>query len=314
MANEISYKQLKDGTWGISGHNLVSGKTVTVTKKSGQTERKVVGNIVWKNKTDGLCYATIATEQSALAPTPKTAPKARGTSTRGTSTRRSSRRSGKHEGTQEGTYQSSREGDEGDTVGLVCWLKTRGTRIPVVVVGWNTGYCKEDGLLMYLPMDEGYYTVVYYRDATEDEATALTAKDTAAKKAKEASERAAKEASESAEKAARAPLEGLTRSDSLDIPKGMRTQVAPNYKANGQSISISKIELSDGRVVYHESAYMFDDGREYIWATEEVLTSLYEEQLAKHPISLEDSQEYLSKYSGCCGADIHRYVVARAAK
>lgn len=316
MANgEINFKQLRDGTWGISGHNLVPGTTVTVKKRSGETNRVVVGTIVWKNKTDGFCYATIATEASSPAPTPKAAPKARNTSIRGTSTRRSSRRSGKHEGTQEGKYQSSREGDEGDTVGRVCWLKTRGTRIPVAVVGWNTGYCKEDGLSMCLPMDEGYYTVVYYRDATEDEGAALTAKDQAAKEAKEASERASKEAIEAADKAARAPLEGLTRSDSLAIPQGTRTPVAPIYKNSyNQSINISRIELSDDRVVYHESVYMYDDGREYIWATEEVLASLYEERLAEHPISLEDSQAFLGKYSGCHGADIHRYIVARAAK
>lgn len=314
MANsEINFKQLRDGTWGISGTNLVPGTTVTVTKRSGETNRVVVGEIVWKNRTDGFCYARIATELSAPASAPKAAPKARATSTRSTSTRRSSRRSGKKEGVQEGKYQSSREGDEGDEVGRVCWLKTRGSRIPVVVVGWNTGYCKEDGLSMCLPMDEGYYTVVYYRDANEDEAAALTAKDTAAKEAKEASERAVKEAIEAAEKSARAPLEGLTRSDSLAIPQGTRTPVAPTYKNSyNQSVNISRIELSDGRVVYHESTYMYDDGREYIWATEEVLASLYEERLAEHPISLEDSQAFLDKYSGCHGADIHRYNVARA--
>jgi len=316
MANsEINYKQLRDGTWGLAGINLVPGTTVTVTKKSRETKREVVGAIVWKNRTDGFCYATIATEQSAQAPQAKAAPKARSTATRGTSTtRRSSRRSGKQEGAQEGKYQSSREGDDGDEVGRVCWLRTRGTRIPVVVIGWSTGYCKEDGLSMCLPMDEGYYTVVYYRDADEAETIALTAKEAATKETKETAERAAKEAIESAEKTARAPLEGLIRSDSLVTPQGVKTQVAPTYKNSyGQSVNISKIELSDGRVVYHESMYLFDDGREYIWASEEVLASLYEERLAEHPISLEEAQEYLSKYSGCYGAAIYKYVVARAA-
>jgi hypothetical protein len=176
MASTIGYKQLRDGTWGLSGVNLVSGTTVTVTKRSGETKREVVGTIVWKGA-DGFCYTTIATEQSAPAP----APKARSTSSRSTSTRRSSRRSGKQEGAQEGTYSSSREGDQGDEVGHVVWLRVRGTRTAVVVVGWKTGYCKEDGLSFSLPMDEGYFTTCWYRDATEAEAAALIAKDTAAR-------------------------------------------------------------------------------------------------------------------------------------
>lgn len=237
MAN-ITYKQLRDGTWGLAGHNLVTGTTVTVTKRSGETKREVVGSIVWKG-TDGYCYATIATEKSASAPATKSAPKARSTSTRSTSTRRSSRKAGRKEGAQEGKYQSSREGDDGDEVGRVCWLKARGTRIPVVVVGFSTGYCEEDGLSFSLPMDEGYYTVTYYRDATEDEAAALTAKDTAAKEAKEAAALAAKTALEASEKAARAPLEGLTRSDSLLTPKGTRTLVAPRIRMLTTKRSVS---------------------------------------------------------------------------
>lgn len=307
MAN-ITYKKMKDGTWGLAGRNLVPGTTVTVTKKSGEIKREVVGSIVWKG-TDGLCFTTINTNQSSPAPQAKASPRARATST---STRRSGRRSDKHEGAQEGKYQSSREGSDGDEVGRVCWLKTRTDRIPVVVVGWHTGYCEEDGLSFNLPMDEGYYTVVYYRDATWDEVRALTDKEDAAKKAKEAAEKANREAAEAAEKVARAPLEGLTRSDSLRTPQGTSTQIGSSYKTkHGQTVSIHKIELSDGRVVYLESYCMFDDYRTYIWATEEVLATLYEESLANCPISLEASKEFLSKYSGCCGADIHRYNVVK---
>jgi hypothetical protein len=309
MANEIGYKKLKDETWGLSGVNLVPGTTVTVTKKSGETKQEVVGAIVWKNKADGFCFAKIATSSQAQSPAPKAAPRAR-TSTRGTSTRRS-RRSGKKEGVQEGKYSSSREGDEGDEVGRVRYLKSQGVRIPVVVVGYETGYCNEDGLSFGLPMDEGYYTTSWYRDATEEEATDLASREAAKISAKETAARAAKEALEAAEKAARAPLEGLIRSDSLATPKGTRTSVG-NFKNDySQNVSVTKIELEDGRVVYHEGVYMYDDSRDYIWATQEVLASLYEERLAEHPISLEEAQEYLTKYSGCCGADIYKYVVAR---
>lgn len=311
MANEISYKKLKDETWGLSGVNLVPGTTVIVTKRSGETKREVVGAIVWKNKADGFCFAKIAESSQNQAPAPKAAPKAR-TATRGTSSRRSSRRAPKHEGLKEGKYSSSREGDEGDEVGRVCYLKSRGVRIPVVIVGYETGYCNEDGLSFGLPMDEGYYTTCWYRDATDEEASALAAKEASKISAKEAAEKAAKEAIEAAEKNARSPLEGLTRSDSLAIPQGSKTLVGSFKNGYNQNVSITKIELSDGRVVYGESVHMYDDGREYIWATSEVLSSLYEERLAEHPISLEEAKEYLSKYSGCYGADIHKYVVARA--
>jgi hypothetical protein len=304
--NENSYKQLRDGTWGISGRNLVPGTTVRVTKKSGEVNQVVVGEIVWKNNTDGFCYARIATEHNTPTPQPKVTPKARNTTTR------RSRRADRKEGAQEGKYSSSREGDEGDEVGRVCYLRSRGERIPVVIVGWETGYCREDGLSFGLPMDEGYFTTCWYRDATEEEATALATKESTKASAKANAAQAAKEAIEAAEKTARAPLEGLIRSDSLAIPQGTRTPVAPTYKNSyGQSVHINKIELSGGRVVYHESVYIFDDSRSYIWATEEVLASLYEEELAEHPISLEDSQSFLEKYSGCYGADIHRYNVAK---
>lgn len=82
----------------------------------------------------------------------------------------------------------------------------------------------------------------------------------------------------------------------------------------GANVSITKIDLGEGRVAYWESSYLFDDCRDYIWATEEVLASLYEEHLTQNPISLERAQEFLSKYSGCHGADIHRYIVSRESK
>jgi hypothetical protein len=305
MANEVNYKQLRDGTWGISGHNLVPGTTVIVTKRSGETQRVVVGVIVWKNKADGFCYARIATEQSA--PAPKAAPKARTSSPR-----RSNRRSGKKEGLTEGKYSASREGNDGDEVGRICWLRNQGTRIPVVVIGWETGYCKEDGLSFGLPMDEGYFTTCWYRDATEEEATALATREAAKVSAKAAADQAAKDALAAAEKTARAPLDGLTRSDSLTVPReGVSTQIGQYKNSFGANVTITKIDMTDGRVVYWEGNYQFDDYRDYVWANQEPLNSLYEEELAKQPISLEESQAFLAKYSGCHGADIHKYNVLK---
>lgn len=303
--NEVTYKQLRDGTWGLAGLNLVSGTTVVVHKRSGETKQEVVGVSVWRGA-DGFGYATIATGQAAPAPQAKVTHKARKASTS-----RNTRRAGKKEGTLEGAYSSSREGDDGDEVGRVCYLKSRGERIPVVVIGWETGYCREDGLSFGLPMDEGYFTTSSYRDATEAEAAELAAKESSVKSAKEAVEKAAKDSKEAAAKAARAPLEGLTRSDSLAIPSGARTSLGRYKNSYGATVSITRIELSDGKVVYWENSYQHDDDRDYIWATEEVLASLYEERLAESPISLEKAQEYLAKYADCHGASIYKYVVTK---
>lgn len=288
----------------------MTGRTVTVTKKSGGTKQEVVGEIVWRGN-DGFCYARIA-EQGVSSKSSTRTTSTRSSSTRTTSTRRSSRKSGKKEGVQEGKYTSSREGDTGDEIGRVCFLRAGGNRIPVVVIGWQTGYCSEDGLSFGLPMDEGYYTVSYYRDATEEEATALASKEAAAKAAKDSAAQQAKDARMAAETAARAPLAGLTRSDSLGAPAGTRSQVGSYKSEHGWDISITKIEISDGNVVYIESCYVFDDSREYVWGTPEGLATLYEIRLAEHPISLQEAQEYLSKYSGCYGADIYKYVVSKA--
>jgi hypothetical protein len=205
-----------------------------------------------------------------------------------------------------------KEGKGEDELGRVCFLKIQGTRTPVVVVGWKCEYVRDDGLSFGFPADDGWFVSSYYRDATEDEAAALVAKDTAQKTAKDTAQKTAKDAQEEAEKVARAPLEGLTRSDSLMIPQGTMTLIGSYKSGHSATVRVTKIELNDGRVVYQESAYWFDDGREYIWATPEVLASLYEERLAQNPISLESAQEYLSKYSGCYGEDIYKYVVGRS--
>lgn len=309
MANECTYKKLNDGTWGISGRNLTVGQTVVVRKKSGETKRETVAAIKWKGS-DGFCYASIVAGDSSNSSGSNHSTQTRSTTRRTSSggSRRRSRREPKHEGSSQGKYMSSREGDDGDTVGRVCYLKNRGTRIPVVVVGWETGYCQEDGLSMSLPMDEGYYTQVWYRDATEQEAKDLEAQETAKNTAKANAEQSAKATLEAAKNTARAPLEGLIKSDSLLTPKGVKSTVG-SYKDGLWTTTVTKIEMENGLVVYEESATMYDDFRTYLWGTKEALGVLYEQRLAENPITLEAAREYLAKYSGCYGATIYQYVV-----
>lgn len=55
--DKITFARLEDDTWGLKGVGLVSGATVTVTKKGGDTVERVVGEVETK---DGYDYATIA--------------------------------------------------------------------------------------------------------------------------------------------------------------------------------------------------------------------------------------------------------------
>ena len=311
MASECTYKKLRDESWGIAGHNLTVGQTVVVRKKSGETKRETITAIVWKG-TDGFCYASIApatngssNSSNHSAPTRTTRRSSSGGG------RRRSRREPKHEGVREGRYCSSHEGDDGDRIGRVCYLKSQGKRIPVVVVGWETGYCSEDGLSFSLPMDEGYYTQVWYRDANEQEAAKLASDESTKKSAKESKELAAKEALEAAVKMTRAPLEGLIKSDSLSAPTGAKSVVG-SYKDGLWSISVTRIEMENGLVVYEESATMYDDWRTHLWGTQEALSLLYEQRLTEKPITLEEAKAYLEKYSGCYGSSLYQYVVSKA--
>jgi len=312
MADEISYKKLSDASWGISGRNLTVGQTVTVTKRSGETKSETVAAIVWRGS-NGLCYASIVTTGAPRSSSSQSTPtNTTRRSSSGSGGRRRSRREPKHEGVKEGKYCSSREGDEGDTVGRVCYLKSQGKRIPVVVVGWETDYCKEDGLSFGLPMDEGYYTQMWYRDATEQEAKDLATEEETKKAAKDNAAQAAKQALEAAMNTARAPLEGLTKSDSLSAPKGTRTQVGSYKNGFGHMVYITKIELESGLVVYPEMISMYDDQRDYIWGTDEALNVLYEQRLAENPVTLEEAQTWLAKNYGCYGSSLYQYIVDKA--
>ena len=54
-----TFKKLANGSWGIKGIGLVSGQTVTVTKRDGDIKRVVVGDIVARDAC-GNVSATIA--------------------------------------------------------------------------------------------------------------------------------------------------------------------------------------------------------------------------------------------------------------
>jgi predicted transcriptional regulator len=104
----------------------------------------------------------------------------------------------------------------------------------------------------------------------------------------------------------------LTKSDSLLAPKGTRTPVGSYKNGFGNNVSITKIELESGLVVYHEMISMYDDQRDYIWGTVEALSVLYEQRLAENPVTVEEARAYLDKYFGCYGSSLYQYVVDKA--
>jgi hypothetical protein len=58
-ATKITWTKLKDETWGLRGADLKEGATVTVVKKSGETQTVTVGKVLWTGP-DGVCLARVA--------------------------------------------------------------------------------------------------------------------------------------------------------------------------------------------------------------------------------------------------------------
>lgn len=65
-----TFKKLRDGSWGIQGHGLVAGNTVTVTKRSGETTTGTVGRVLF-TAADGFQIATF-TARTAARPARRT--------------------------------------------------------------------------------------------------------------------------------------------------------------------------------------------------------------------------------------------------
>ena len=63
-SNTITFAKLNTGDWGLRGpaSQLISGATVTVAKKSGETKQLVVGQILYSR--DGQAMATIGSSSS----------------------------------------------------------------------------------------------------------------------------------------------------------------------------------------------------------------------------------------------------------
>lgn len=64
--------------------------------------------------------------------------------------------------------------------------------------------------------------------------------------------------------------------------------------------------LADGRRVYVEYANGYDDWRTYVYLPQDAALAEVDASLATHPITEIQAREWLSKYEGCCGAELYR--------
>lgn len=58
-----TFTKLRDGSWGVRGHDLVEGQRVTVTKKSGGTSTGTVGAVLFTAE-DGITIARFEAERA----------------------------------------------------------------------------------------------------------------------------------------------------------------------------------------------------------------------------------------------------------
>jgi hypothetical protein len=312
MATQYATFTKVGSNWAIKVPGKTSvGSRVTTRKSSGETKDVVVTDVI--SCSNGV---TVCSFRDVDSPAPKADnygakvaraqrhPRAAVTQNHRPSTPRKG-------GVQEGKYRSVREDKGDDEVGRVCFLKHQGNRIPVTVVGWQCEYVREDGLSFGMPADDGWFVSSYYRDATSEEAEALTTKDTAQKTAQQAKIDAAKAAEQAAMSTARAPLEGLVSCDMVETPAGNRERVG--QYGERPTVTVSRITMEDGTVVYLQESYAFDDYRSCIYATPEVINQLREARLVKSPtLTKEAAEEYLAKYRGCVGTAFYEWLAARS--
>ncbi len=289
--------------WAIKVPGKASvGAQITTRKSSGETKDVIVTDVISCSNGVTVCRFRDVDSRPVPSRSHTTLKVPARTHTKPSTPRKS--------GGQSGKYSSVREGKGDDEVGRVCFLKHGKERIPVVVVGWECQYVKEDGLSFGMPADDGWFVTSYYRDATPEEAEALIAKDTAKKAELNAKANAAKEAEEAAMKAARAPLEGLVSCDMVHTPAGARERVGQYGKS--PTVTITRITMEDGTVVYQQESYIFDDFRSCIYATPEVINRLREERLVKSPnLTKEVAEDFLAKYRGCVGTDFYEWLANR---
>lgn len=290
------------GAWAVRCPiGTIVGSVVTTRKMSGEVKPVKVTHILANNGDTVVC----AFEDVEKATPAK--------SRANTATRKTTSRSrAKSEGETKGDFDTVAEGERCEEIGRSVFVKRAGERVPAVIVGYKTEYVREDGLSFGYPADDGWFTVTYYRHATQYEAAQLGAQDEAKKAERERKAVEAKEATDAAQKAARAPLEGLVSCDMTPEPKGKREEVGRYGKF--PNTTITKITTEDGTVVYQQSSYAFDDYRSIIYATPEVLNKLREEFLAEHSESYtkETAEEFLAKYRGCVGTAFYEWLLARS--
>ena len=267
-------KKLPSGGWGARVSGSVSlGETIQITTRSGKSWQAQVTAIV-EESDDCTVVATVSLDRR-----------------KGQSRNRG--RGSCQEGEQRGDFQSIRAGTNVALMGQVFWLRHGDERFPATCVGWKSEYVSEDGLSFGYPEDEGWFTTVYSRKATEAEAAPLIQEEQEQKDRIEREKREKEERQAAFERVRDEALQGLRQS--CVIPEGVTS--GPCIADSRDWYHVNLYRASDGGVIMEANGH--DDWRSYYYGTPEVVKAAVLQWAKEKEITREKAKEWLEKYGKC---------------
>lgn len=182
----------------------------------------------------------------------------------------------------------------------------------VTVVKQSRSYMsRDDAEDMAGPDDAGWTLTLNCRLATDAEAAPVLAREAEAATALEA-KRVALEAAKKAEADAKVEREalvaGLTRTcHAAPVADLVRLH---EWKSGMYNCTFSRGTLN-GQTVYVETANGHDDWRTYLYAPLDIVTPIWDAWAQQCNITPAKAAEWLSKYSGCEGAEGYTYIASK---
>lgn len=294
-----TFTKLRDGSWGINSTSSVDvGDVVQVDRRDGSSKRVRVERVLSGRNGTWVCSIS---DLESDRPASRAKPRSGGSG---------GSRSPRSAGTLQGTRTCLR-GERIPSVGECRWVSGARGQQPMVVVGWQVVRIREDGLSFGYPDDEGTFTDVYHRDATDEEAASMRAERDAREAFAKAEAKRRSDEMHAAMLAARAPLEGLVRCTHAFPPRMAARREVGRYSCDGGLVVVQRCEW-DGRVAYVETSSFFDDQREYVWASAEEIERLRVDCLSAYPdLTPSVAADWLSRVRGCHGTEFYEWLAAR---
>jgi len=174
-------------------------------------------------------------------------------------------------------------------------------------------YCVEDSGCMKHHDHGGWH--VYCLDharckANKEEAKVARQKAAEEAKVKAAEKKAADEAEAAAYKAARAVADGMVSvsCEMADPSKLVRVREVARDNSGSYKLTLSEFTYN-GVTIYREDANSHDDWRTYWLVPPAIAKEACLAYAAKVGITAEKARDWMSKYSGCMGAEIYQAVI-----